>query len=742
MFVRAMSSVILIATFGCEGSHCSAGPCEQEWRVETPSWMCSGTVKCSTLWDPDGAGPLPEVLIAGGSFSQIGDVQTSGIAMFDGERWKPLGAGLSNDVQALEVIDGKLLAGGSFGGGCAQWDGTAWKTFGGGVTGTVRAIKSFQGDVVVGGDITAFGGASIRGVARFRNGKWEQIGSGGDRPIAAMEVFRGELYIAGAFVSWGGVAVSSIARTDGEIWKPVGAGVSKTGTTISLAAGAEELVVGGSLTKAGGIAAKNVATWDGVQWTVRTMDKMTSVASLRVSGGVVYAAGLYETASTSVPMVGKLEAGTWTALDAGFVARGSGSSTPVMTTAELGGELFAGGEFELTIGGKEGFARLDNGVWSPLALSTNGQVSQVVAVGDKLYAIGSFTRIGTVPAPMVAVWDREAWTALSSSLSGRVNSVAKIGDDLWLVGLNLKNGTSEWGYALRGQGSDLSHASSGLQRDPSGIIDFGGTPVAFGFSILSSLSGGTTAVGYWSGTTWLPLGTGLEGTITHALVLDGDLIVTGQFMRLGGVSFDGQARWDGMAWSLFAPGRTTRGDKAMIVHEGRLTLADPYQMQPVWRWTGAQWERVGDNLTGTVSSLVSMGRDLYATGRMFVRKQGVSKLTELARWNGTVWVAVDHPLTGMSRPQPAGGVSARFGDEVVLAGMIKRIADSKSIPIAFLSAAPCVGDLDCDGMITMDDFDGFVVAFEAGEPLADRNEDGFLTFDDFDAFVEAYERGC
>ena len=62
-------------------------------------------------------------------------------------------------------------------------------------------------------------------------------------------------------------------------------------------------------------------------------------------------------------------------------------------------------------------------------------------------------------------------------------------------------------------------------------------------------------------------------------------------------------------------------------------------------------------------------------------------------------------------------------------------------PSAYVSIG-CRADYNGDGFITFEDFDAFVVSFEAGESQSDFNGDGFLTFEDFDAFVSAFETGC
>ncbi len=56
--------------------------------------------------------------------------------------------------------------------------------------------------------------------------------------------------------------------------------------------------------------------------------------------------------------------------------------------------------------------------------------------------------------------------------------------------------------------------------------------------------------------------------------------------------------------------------------------------------------------------------------------------------------------------------------------------------------APCASDFDGSGFVDTDDFDQFVLAFEAGSPLADFDVSGFVDTDDYDQFVTAFEAGC
>jgi len=57
-------------------------------------------------------------------------------------------------------------------------------------------------------------------------------------------------------------------------------------------------------------------------------------------------------------------------------------------------------------------------------------------------------------------------------------------------------------------------------------------------------------------------------------------------------------------------------------------------------------------------------------------------------------------------------------------------------------AATCFADFDCNGFVNGDDFDTFVVLFEAGNPDSDVDGNGFPNGDDFDAFAAAFIAGC
>ncbi len=77
------------------------------------------------------------------------------------------------------------------------------------------------------------------------------------------------------------------------------------------------------------------------------------------------------------------------------------------------------------------------------------------------------------------------------------------------------------------------------------------------------------------------------------------------------------------------------------------------------------------------------------------------------------------------------------GEALSTAARIPFFCGSSGCPSACSAA-----DFDADGFITGDDFDGYVTAFELGEPVSDFDGDGFVTGDDFDAFLLQFQAGC
>jgi hypothetical protein len=99
----AMAAVVFVLGY----SAALAQTCGGQWLPGDGIPGINGEVYATTMWDPDGPGPQPPVLVAAGQFTFAGEVAAYGIAAWDGSRWTALGTGISTlYVRALAVLLG------------------------------------------------------------------------------------------------------------------------------------------------------------------------------------------------------------------------------------------------------------------------------------------------------------------------------------------------------------------------------------------------------------------------------------------------------------------------------------------------------------------------------------------------------------------------------------------------------------------------------------------------------------
>ena len=112
--------------------------CEPDWLPGNGIPGIDGTVYALKNWDPDGAGPLPSLVVAAGTFNTAGEASAKNIAAWDGTRWNALGLGVNQTAYSLAVSNtNELIVGGDFttagtvpANRIAKWNGTSWSAVG------------------------------------------------------------------------------------------------------------------------------------------------------------------------------------------------------------------------------------------------------------------------------------------------------------------------------------------------------------------------------------------------------------------------------------------------------------------------------------------------------------------------------------------------------------------------------------------------------------------------------------
>ncbi len=678
----------------------------------------------------DGTG---KALFAGGEFTSAGTVAAAHVARWRAGVWSTLGAGTDGRVGALTVFDpdgpgpapAQLYAGGDFvragavnAARIARWDGAAWSPLGSGMDDTVAALASFDDDgpgprpraLYAAGAFTTAGGVLVNGIARWNGASWETLAGGLDGPAAALAAFDPdgagpapeELYVGGFFERASGVLVHGIARWNGTTWSPLGVGVAGSESAPAVQSlGAfdpdgpgpqpSRLFVGGSFASAGGTLANGVASWDGLGFTnlqggvtaggsfpalraFATFDdgtgpKLYATGLVRSVGGVVANPDAFDT--TPLLSVARWDGAAWTSLG---VPGASNTNAIGRALAFVDDDndgidtLFVGGFFARTgPGGTAGVARWTGTSWQSLG-NGRGLAADVLALAAQpspsapLLVGGAFTTAGTQIVNHVALYDDASgqWFPLGSGLDDVVRAVQVHAGSLWAGGDFERSGATPTAHIARFDGVNWVDVGGGTDGPVFALASWQGQ-LAVGGEFRRAGGGLTGSVALWNGTSWSGLPGGPDDAVYALTEFDDgsgtQLWAAGEFTRVGTSGASGVARWNGMQWSPVGGGLCCGIVSALAVHDAgsgpRLYAGGDFdrngdgRVDGVVRWEPQTqtWVGVGTGFSGgrgtTVYALASwhlVGSTALIVGGDFDFASGISA-RNLARLENGVWSA-------------------------------------------------------------------------------------------------------
>jgi trimeric autotransporter adhesin len=609
-------------------------------------------VLASATWDPDGSGPLPEVLVLAGSFTQVGNASARGIALYDpvSRDCMTLGSGIgSGQITALLVTaNNELVVTGDFddidgvpASNIARWNGTSWQAIGAGIGLEGLALEEApNGDLLVGGFQ-----AGTPPLMRWDGSSWTAVGTGLIGRVTALAVLPNGDILAGGNAMMPGLV--SVARWDGATWSAFAGNItvpSTTGASVRvlqvLANG--DVLAAGSMMSAGGVPAPGIARWDGAAWSGFGSGVQGPVYSVveEPNGDLVVGGSFTTVGGLTTNRVARWDGATWSALAAGPGAPliALGGLAAVRTLQRLpGGDLVAGGLFD-SAGGKADYVqRWDGAQWGPLRIGTGGRVlaSLELQNGDLVLA-GDFVSVEGVAANRVARRVNGVWQPMGSGADLAVESIAElpsgdvvVGGQFTSIGGVAANHVARWdGVAWHALGAGLSDTVLGLEVDANGKL------------LASGLFGEQLAV--WDGLAWA--GTIVSGSpflLPGSLPLlvataDGEIFATAFILPLQ----SGVFRWTGSSWQPLlpfggvAPFAVSRSGEVSIVNGSF-----------VRRWDGAAWSILGAPFNGRVHALLALPNGDLLAGGEFTTNNGIA-MPGLARWNGTAWNPVGSGVAG------------------------------------------------------------------------------------------------
>lgn len=520
------------------------------WGVATwdgTTWTFLGApfdsyIHALEVFDPDGAGPAPEMLVAGGQFGAVGGVAASRVAAWINGAWAPLGSGIpgffaTSPVGKLATFDPdgagpaapQLLVAGSFtqasggpGNAIAKWDGVSWTPLGTGLGSQDPSGQAFVGGLIV-----------------------TDVDGPGPRPAS--------LVVGGDFTLAGSIGARSIALWDGTSWSKLGNAIDGDVETLiefdpdGAGPAPSTLGVGGNfnIQTVGGVAS-HFAFWSGTSWTPAGTGP----------GSRVYATVLHD-------------------LD------GNPSTPP---------ELIAGGDF--------GAAVWNGAAWLPIGNPPLGMLVRAFAVFDEdgpgpqlplLFAGGGqtiFSGCSDVQKLVGGSWV-QAWAPPFTCYQGIVETLAVFDEDgpgpalpfLFAAGQFQypANNVAKWnGVSWQAVGGGLGAVSSDLVRCLTVFdLDAGG-PAAPALFACGRFSSPANNVAQWNGSAWLGVAGGLslpppppvpmvqQGSVDVLAVVDWDgpggalpvLGAGGTFVASGSTQMLNVGYWDGTAWSALGTGIT------------------------------------------------------------------------------------------------------------------------------------------------------------------------------------------
>jgi len=306
--------------------------------------------------------------------------------------------------------------------------------------------------------------------------------------------------------------------------------------------------------------------------------------------------------------------------------------------------------------------------------------------GAALYIAGSFDRVGTTAANLVARWNGSSWSALGDGLNSEVWALAVYDDGsgpaLYAGGLFTRAGNVAANRIARWDGSTWSALGSG-------VSGYGADDISPGVMALTVYDDGsgpalvagghfTTAGGVpaqkiakWNGTTWAALGVGVTaftpegldyGQVFALAVYDdgsGTALYAGGHITLASnaptnyVATNYIAKWDGSTWSALGSG-TDYDVRELVVCDtgagpalcagGDFSAAGGSPANAIAEWNGSTWAALGGGTGAYVGALA-----VYDDGSGPALYVGRSTPTgiEIVKWNGSSWTALGSGTNGV-----------------------------------------------------------------------------------------------
>jgi hypothetical protein len=271
--------------------------------------------------------------------------------------------------------------------------------------------------------------------------------------------------------------------------------------------------------------------------------------------------------------------------------------------------------------------------WSSVGNGFNYELNDVKEYGGDLYATGYFdSAVGFGAANYIAKWDGTAWQPMGIGLGSIGNVMEVYNNELIVGGFFISAGETYSPRIARWNGSEWNSMGFGMSGPVYALCVYNGELYAGGNFIYAG-ENSCNGIAKWNGSQWLPVGTGVVGgekVIRTLKVYNGELYAGGSFIYMNGVYCSNVAKWNGSQWSSLDDGAKgynctsslgyifsleTAGND--LYAAGLFTKIGTISANKIAKWNGNDWCTVEYGIDLLPRSLESFGGSLYISGDFY-----------------------------------------------------------------------------------------------------------------------------
>jgi hypothetical protein len=331
--------------------------------------------------------------------------------------------------------------------------------------------------------------------------------------------------------------------------------------------------------------------WNGNSWIAITdgmngLFGVTEIDAMAVNNNTLFAGGTFFVTTPDLDWynyAARLNNSSWTTCGSGLGNDGWCMGDIPLAMISYGDILYAGGKFTDAGGSPLDpqmamyIACFDRDTWNPVGGGLDKHITDMTIYNNQLIVSGYFKNAGGVQANYIAAWDGGSWHTLGSGMSNgyqtcKVTALAVHDGNLYAGGLFDTAGNNFAKNIAKWNGTSWSPVGDGINSQVYSLVSYNGNLYAGGnFSIATGGPG--NYISKWDGVQWSDVNGGTDGPVNFFLVQDSKLYVGGIFSSAGDKAAKNIAVWsDGTS--------TVNENKVSSINEFKLYQNYPNPFNP------------------------------------------------------------------------------------------------------------------------------------------------------------------